>query len=115
MVAIATDDRLSLFVKTQMDRVRGLPYLAFVKHDVDFLIVARKAAHCTLQPPVLSNLRAIGIFSLSADELSTYAGQPRRAYVRYVVSVHFVARTRRQKKTHCRNGICALRQGPRSP
>src|ERR1700716_1183341 len=46
MVAIATDDRLSLFVKTQMDRVRGLPYLAPLKHDVDFLIVGLENSHC---------------------------------------------------------------------
>ena len=36
MAGIATKQRLSLFVETQMDRVRGLPYLALLTHDADF-------------------------------------------------------------------------------
>ena len=44
MVAIATDERLSLFAKPQMNRVHGLPCLAPLKHDVDFLIVVQQAA-----------------------------------------------------------------------
>jgi hypothetical protein len=64
MVGIAAKQRLSLFVETQMDRVRGLPCLALLEHDPTSLSLVWKtaAAPCTVN--IASNLRAIGVFSL---------------------------------------------------
>jgi hypothetical protein len=41
MVAIAMKQRLSSFVETQMNLVRGLPYLSFLKHDADSLSLVK--------------------------------------------------------------------------
>ena len=49
---------------------------------------------------IVSNLRAIGVFSLFPDELPNCAGQLHPAHVRNIVGVHFVPFTGRQKKTH---------------
>jgi hypothetical protein len=46
----------------------------------------------------VSNLRAIGIFLYFPDELPNCAGQPRPAYVRNIVSGHFVAFIDRRKE-----------------
>jgi hypothetical protein len=65
-----------LFVETQMDRVRGLPCLALLKHDPTSLSLFWKTgtAPCTVN--IVSNLRAMVIFSLFFGGLPTCAGQP---------------------------------------
>jgi len=80
-----------------MNLTRGSPYVP--KHDVDFLIVALENSRCTVHLCIVSNLRAMGIFSLSIDELPSWLGQPRPDYVRNVVSSHFVAFIRSAKET----------------
>jgi hypothetical protein len=56
---------------------------------------------------IVSNLRAIDIFSLFSDVLSTFAGQPHQAYVRNIVSGHFVAFIGLPKrKTPPKRGLC---------
>ena len=71
VMVVATKQRLSLFGETQMDRVRGLPYLAFLTHG-------RRLPYRGSTTPyiisIVSNLRAIDIFSLCSDELPAYAG-----------------------------------------
>ena len=47
---------------------------------------------------IVSNLRATGIFPYFPDGLPNCAGQPHRAYVRNIVSAHFVAFIGRRKK-----------------
>ena len=47
---------------------------------------------------IVSNLRAIGIFLRFPDELPNCAGQPHPAYVRKIVSGHFVAFIGRRKE-----------------
>ena len=54
----------------------------------------QSAGESALPRCIVSNLRAIGIFSLFSDELPTCARQPRAACVRNVVGGHFVAFTR---------------------
>ena len=61
----------------------------------------------------MSNLRAIGIFSLFPDELPNCAGQPYPAFVRNIVSVHFVAfiARRKEKPRHAGGVLSKLRSG----
>jgi hypothetical protein len=54
---------------------------------------------------IVSNLRAMVIFSLFFGGLPTFAGQPRRAYVRNVVSGGFVAFSGRREENLAETGL----------
>jgi hypothetical protein len=56
---------------------------------------------------IVSNLRAIGIFLYFPDELPNCAGQSHPAYVRNIVSGHFVAFIRSAKEKPRRSGAFA--------